>query len=142
MNSVYVSDAEVKSYVLEIIRQLTLEDWRPSLVIGPARGGVVPANYISQFYNIPCYIFNKNCHFNYEYITSRSNVLYIDDINDSGASSQDAKSLIDSYGCKNVRYCYLINNEASSFKADYAGKHINKIDDPRWIIFPWETWWT
>jgi hypothetical protein len=25
---------------------------------------------------------------------------------------------------------------------DYVGKEINKAEDPLWVDFPWEDWWT
>jgi xanthine phosphoribosyltransferase len=85
--------------------------------------------------------------------TKRKNILVVDDINDTGATldwiKQDWMS-----GClpsdhhwneiwnQNVRFAVLVNNEASNFKdVDYVGASINKLDNPSWIVFPWENWW-
>jgi hypothetical protein len=31
---------------------------------------------------------------------------------------------------------------ACDVKMDYAGMEINKAEDPVWVDFPWEDWWT
>jgi hypothetical protein len=41
-----------------------------------------------------------------------------------------------------VRFAVLINNESSNYEhVDYSGRNINKLDDPCWVVFPWENWW-
>jgi hypothetical protein len=41
----------------------------------------------------------------------------------------------------NVKVACLIENTGSEFEVDYIGDIVNKIDDPQWIVFPWEEWW-
>ena len=86
---------------------------------------------------------------------NRKNILIVDDINDSGHTlqwiKQDWESSVagvcDSEEWKsiwgmNVRVAVCINNEASEFKdVDYSALTINKLEDPVWIVFPWEAWW-
>ena len=84
----------------------------------------------------------------------RRNILVVDDINDTGATitwlQKDWAS-----GClpnnpawgaiwnRNVRFAVLFDNQASEYKQiDYAAHTINKLEDPVWIEFPWESWWT
>jgi hypoxanthine phosphoribosyltransferase len=82
------------------------------------------------------------------------NILIVDDINDSGATlnwiHQDWPS-----GClpncenwtnvwgSNVRVAVLYDNQASQSQLipSYTAETINKLDDPQWIVFPWEEWW-
>jgi len=80
------------------------------------------------------------------------NILIVDDINDTGKTF---KELVDDWqgGClpkedhwndvwhKNVKFAVLIHNEASEFTSDFVGKHINKVENPEWCVFPWENWW-
>ena len=88
-------------------------------------------------------------------ISKRKNILIVDDINDSGHTlnwiKQDWESSVagvcnsqewnDIWG-NNIRVAVCINNEASEFKdIDYAAMHINKMENPQWIVFPWENWW-
>lgn len=138
MRQEYISDVDVKNCLLDIIRQMYLSGFKPDAVVGLVRGGAVPANYISQFFDIPCYMLNK------EEIPSLPNVeslLVVDDINDTGTSLTEFNNILFEYDFKEVKYATLINNAASSFEVDYSSIEINKLEDPCWIIFPWENWW-
>jgi hypoxanthine phosphoribosyltransferase len=90
------------------------------------------------------------------YLPARAKkILIIDDINDSGATlnwiKKDWESSVagvcspEDWGNvwgNNVRIAVCINNSASEFKdIDYSALEINKLDDPQWIVFPWEAWW-
>ena len=85
--------------------------------------------------------------------STRKNILIVDDINDTGATlnwiKQDWQS-----GCllsgpawddiwgNNVRIAVLVDNAISEFKdVDYVGTTINKLENPIWVVFPWEEWW-
>jgi hypoxanthine phosphoribosyltransferase len=84
----------------------------------------------------------------------RKKILIVDDINDSGATlawiRKDWKSsCLPNHAAwnviwnRNVRIAVVINNEASNYETiDYSGRNINKLDDPCWVIFPWENWWS
>ena len=87
--------------------------------------------------------------------TTFKNILIVDDINDQGTTlnwiMQDWPS-----GCfpddpsweevwnNNVKFAVLVDNLSSKcdVKMDYAGMEINKAEDPVWVDFPWEDWWT
>jgi len=86
----------------------------------------------------------------------RKNILIVDDINDSGAT---INWIVDDWpsGCfpdeKEVwdgivwggttRFAVLYDNLASDaiISPTYSSQEINKINDPSWIVFPWEEWW-
>ena len=83
----------------------------------------------------------------------RKKILIVDDINDSGRTLNWIKEDWAS-GClpddpawadiwhNTVRFATVVNNEASEFKnMDYAGLTINKLEEPSWVVFPWECWW-
>jgi hypoxanthine phosphoribosyltransferase len=86
-------------------------------------------------------------------VNKRKNILLVDDINDTGATLnwiiQDWQS-----GCLpnseawekvwgyNVKFASLVDNGASGFDfINYSGLTINKLEDPCWVVFPWENWW-
>lgn len=142
MKKLYLSDSQVKAYLFEIIRQINKEGFRPDVVVGLVRGGSVPANYISQFLDIPCIMNNKEDVPRIPIIYK--NALVIDDINDTGKALTEfnnALSVYDSNEMVEIRYASLLSNEGSTFTVDYAGKYINKVEDPCWVVFPWEEWW-
>ena len=82
-------------------------------------------------------------------------ILIVDDINDTGATInwilKDWPS-----GCfpedlewnniwnSNVRFATVFDNLASKAEVpmDYVGEEINKAENPIWIEFPFEEWWT
>ena len=59
MKKLYISDSEVRGLTQEIIRQLILTNFVPKLVVGLSRGGLVPAVYISQFFDCDFFALNK-----------------------------------------------------------------------------------
>lgn len=83
----------------------------------------------------------------------RKKILIVDDINDTGSTMEwiikDWSSSClpnnpawSAVWNKNVRFAVLVNNDASNFEGvDYSGRNINKLDDPCWVVFPWENWW-
>lgn len=84
----------------------------------------------------------------------RKKILIVDDINDSGATLkwliQDWQSTclpnqVDTWNTvwnRNVKFAVLVNNTTSQFQGvDYQAMTVNKLDDPQWIVFPWEDFW-
>jgi hypoxanthine phosphoribosyltransferase len=55
MKKILVSWTDVENQTHEILRQLHLDQWRPDYVIGLTRGGLTPANLISQYLGCPMY---------------------------------------------------------------------------------------
>lgn len=87
-------------------------------------------------------------------INKRKNILVVDDINDSGATIQWIKNdwqssclpsetqAWESVWNNNVRFATIYDNESSEFNdVAYSAVTINKLENPEWIVFPWEEWW-
>lgn len=85
----------------------------------------------------------------------RKNILIVDDINDSGATfnwiMQDWQSgclpndpAWESVWSSNVRFAVVVDNLASQCSVGmwYVGMEINKEEDPVWVEFPYEEWWS
>ena len=163
MKKVYVNWSDVERQTQEIIRQMYLDDFHPDYVVGLTRGGLIPANLISQYLEVPMHALkvslrdDEQCESNCwmaEDAFQGSQILIVDDINDSGATinwiRQDwqGSNLPNDAGWAdvwggNVRIAVLYNNESSSNEVDvsYAAEHVNKLETPQWIVFPWEEWW-
>ena len=168
MKKIYVSWSDVQRQVQELVRQMWRDDWRPDYVVGITRGGLTPANLISQYLDCPMKTLQirlrdgepDDCESNLwmpddavgSVETAQKRILIVDDINDSGATMnwirQDWQSSCphsdwNKIWNHNVRFAMLYNNvvSASSLPVDYAAEHIDKNRDPSWVVFPWEEWW-
>lgn len=112
MKKVYVSWNDVQRQAQEIIRQMYLDNWQPDYIVGITRGGLVPANLISQYLDVTMYALQVRLReggdddtesnlwmaedaFGYRHndqgqgysdSVERKNILIVDDINDSGAT--------------------------------------------------------
>jgi xanthine phosphoribosyltransferase len=106
---VFYKESTVKGWVHEIIRSMAADNWKPDYVVGLTRGGLVPANMISQYLDVPMETLKvslrdsntppeSNCWMAedaFGYVPNgetksseswRKNILIVDDINDSGAT--------------------------------------------------------
>ena len=162
-NKIYMSAEDLESHVHTIIRQMMQDQWRPEYIVGLTRGGLQPANMLSQYLEIPMHSLDVSLRDNRIGPTSNGwmsedafggmNILIVDDINDSGATLQwieddwKAGCLPKSKKWKKVfgdttRIATIVNNEASDFQTiSYTSLEINKADEDVWIVFPWENWW-
>ena len=107
MKKLYYTDEMVKGQVHDILRAMQKDRWRPDYVVGLTRGGLVPANLISQYLGVPMETLKvslrdggeceSNCwmaedaygHMNYDPMCGgdgRKKILIVDDINDTGAT--------------------------------------------------------
>ena len=170
MKKVFVSWQDVENHTQEILRQIQRDAWLPDYVVGLTRGGLVPANLISQYLNIPMETLKVSLRDDSSQPESNlwmaedafgdnenggKKILIVDDINDTGATlnyikqdwqssclSNDERWLNDVWG-NNVRVAVLFDNEASKSELDinYSSVTINKAEEDQWIVFPWEDWW-
>jgi len=163
MKKVYYTWQQVEGACLDIARQMHSHYWRPDYIVGITRGGLVPANLLSQYTGIKMNSLDislrdgGDCVSNLgmaEDAFNGKNILIVDDINDSGSTlnwvMEDWEKSVslpidetwDHTWNKSVKFAVLVDNENSAFGlVDYVGMSINKFDDPSWIIFPWENWW-
>lgn len=139
MRHEYLSDVDVKNCLMDIIRQMYMDGFKPDVIVGLVRGGSVPANLLSQFLDIPCYMVNKDE--DKHILPEGKNVLVIDDINDTGSAMTEISNYFTSEYDMNFKYATLISNVGSSFEVDYYSVEINKIEEDIWVVFPWENWW-
>ena len=168
MNKVYYTWQDVEHHTQEILRQIHADAWRPDYVVGLTRGGLVPANLISQYLGCRMETLkvslrdDTECEsnlwmaedaFGHE-MEQPKNILIVDDINDTGATLNYIRGDWPS-GCfpdnprwtevwgSNVRVAVLVDNESSmsEIPVSYSAVDINKAEQDSWIVFPWEDWW-
>jgi xanthine phosphoribosyltransferase len=116
MKKIYYTWQDVENQTQEILRQIQRDAWVPDYVVGLTRGGLVPANLISQYLEVPMETLKVSLRDDHSepesnlwmaedafgYIDTdiiprpadsiitdpsiRKNILIVDDINDSGAT--------------------------------------------------------
>jgi hypoxanthine phosphoribosyltransferase len=165
MKKIYYTWQDVEHQTQEILRQMALDPWRPDYVVGLTRGGLVPANLISQYLECPMECLKVSLRDDASSPESNlwmsedafegKHILIVDDINDSGATLnwikqdwQDSCLPNDSRWDEEiwgdtVRVATLVDNEASAGKLNvsYSAVDLNKAEEDVWIVFPWEDWW-
>ena len=168
MIKIYYTWQDVEHHTQEILRQIHADAWRPDYVVGLTRGGLVPANLISQYLGCRMETLkvslrdHTECEsnlwmaedaFGHE-MEQPKNILIVDDINDTGATLNYIREDWAS-GCfpdnlrwtevwgSNVRVAVLVDNESSKsgIPVSYSAVDINKAEQDSWIVFPWEEWW-
>jgi hypoxanthine phosphoribosyltransferase len=115
MHKIHITQQEIQGLTLDLLRQMQRDQWLPHYVVGLTRGGLVPANLISQYLDVPMHTLrvslrdggDRDCesnlwmaedafgyvpHEQQKIISSRwdpsfkRNILIVDDINDTGAT--------------------------------------------------------
>lgn len=140
MRKVYLTHTDIIHLTNELIRECIKDNFYPNVVVAPVRGGLVPGNYVSQYFDVPLIALNKD--YNQNDLPGENNILVIDDINDTGATFNKLENdFVATFVPQTRKYGVLLDNQASNFTTDYCGKIINKAEDNCWIVFPWEEWW-
>jgi len=167
----YYSVGKVKGLVLDLIKQMYQDTWKPNYIVGINRGGLTPAVMISHFMDLPMYALDVRLRQGSEPESNTvmpldalegKQILIVDDINDSGATFNwivndwsSALSPEAMYNAmpylpneqkvlwkRNVKFAVLTENLASDFHdVNYWVEEVNKVEDDVWIVYPWEQWW-
>lgn len=171
MKKTYISEAQIRTGVLDIVQQMYRDKWRPDYIVGITRGGLIPAVMMSHYTGIKMHTLDvrlRDADHDPEHNTwmaehafgypdsdgddHRKRILILDDINDTGETfawiKQDWEaSCLPNHERwldvwgNNVRFASIIDNLPSSATMDYTSIEINKTEDPSWIVFPFEEWW-
>lgn len=162
MKKIYYSWKQVEGACLEIARQMSAHNWKPDYIVGITRGGLVPANLLSQYTGIPMHTLSVSLRngdstesnlWMAEDAFGGKKILVVDDINDQGSTinwiKQDWAS-----GCfpddpkwnsiwgDSVRFAVITQNLSSQFKdPDYYTWVVNKAEEDCWLVYPWEEFW-
>lgn len=162
MKKIYYSWEQVEGACLDIARQMSAHDWKPDYIVGITRGGLIPANLLSQYTGIKMHTLNVSLRdgdggesnlWMAEDAFAGKKILIVDDINDQGSTINWIKKDWPS-GCfpdndkwsqiwgDTVRFAVLTQNWASQFRdIDYYVWQVNKREEDCWLVYPWEEFW-
>lgn len=107
--------------------------FEPSVIIGIARGGLVPAVQLSHLLGKPLVVATWQTRDGgvKEKVKIPDYALIVDDINDSGLTlAQFTKGVKTKF-----QTLTLFSKDSSQYTVDYYAK---KAEDDQWIVFPWE----
>jgi len=133
-----------------IARQLESDSWKPDVLVGVGRGGLVPAAYLSHRTGTTLLSVDHSAGdaaFADELLAklaaktrNEQRILIVDDINDSGTTIAYLRGVLAAHGGvePHVRVAVLISNVSSKAGVEYAGTEIDRAQDKRWFVFPWE----
>ena len=121
-----------------------LETWKPDLIVGVVRGGVVPALHLSHELEKPMDVISwqtrdntKQEHKNsiIESILSGARVAFVDDINDSGRTFQEIKKTYAVGDDPQVKFVSLVQKTCTALTSDHCSLILG---NEKWIVYPWE----
>lgn len=167
MKEVNICNKGVEKLAMDIIRNMTIQDFIPDYVVGITKGGLNPAILISEYFDIKMHTLHvdfgkhadteSNCWMAedaFGYQVEPKKILIVNDINKTGKTFEWIKNDWQN-GCmpfnddtwneiwnNTVKFAVLVNDEASNFKnVDFCGSVINTTEDACNVVFPWNNWW-
>lgn len=147
-SKVYIKWNDITTSMEFIYYQMRNDNWIPDIIIGIANGGVIPATLLSKRYKIPVKTISiqlRDGHVeNLQYLKElfqndwqHKNVLFVDDINDTGATFNHIIKELQNYDA-NIKSAVIHNNLSSSYSVDYSAITLDKSIEDQWIVYPWE----
>lgn len=150
----YYSNDDIARLTLAICKQIELSDWKPDIIVGISRGGLLPGVMISHYFDLPFQALQWSAR---DHVQTEHNswlaedashgrrILIIDDICDSGQTLSEIKTDWEvsvrnpiAWGKSTKFACLHTRLHTNTFKLDYCGEEIHNDD---WIVYPFENWW-
>ena len=144
---------EMRRDVNTLCREVMLDKYDPNVIVGIARGGLLPGIMMSHWMNKPfkpIIAALRDFPEWEDYLPKKTDerVLIVDDICDSGETFDRIKSYIKGPRINQplelpveVRFATLWWNNECNVEPHYYVNEIAKDSTGTWIHFPWESWW-
>lgn len=142
--------------IKSITKQIEESDFLPDLIVGIVRGGGVPAVYLSHRLKVPVQMVHWNTRDDTEWgnehncwvpeeVQGGLKVLIVDDIVDGGDTIkelledwQQSVAGLGKLNTDNIKVAAMWYNTAQDVVVDFYHKTVDRNEDQRWVIFPWE----
>jgi xanthine phosphoribosyltransferase len=146
----YIAYEDFLSMTRAVTRMVATGTFTPDFIIGVGRGGLVPAVFISHELQVPMLSVDHSSkvpNFADELLeklaeksAAGNRLLFVDDINDSGGTIDYMRCYLADHGgdASRMRFAVLIDNQRSRARVDFAAQAIDRDEDKRWFVFPWE----
>ncbi len=149
----YVSWNDIERWSEGMLNMLISDNYKPDIIIGIARGGLVPARMMADYLFIKDLLTIKTEHWGLtasmdgkavlkgklNYDISNKKVLIVDDITDTGESIKLGYDYIKSLNPAEIKTSSMLYVNSSSYVPDYYGEGISK-EKWSWFIFPWNVY--
>ncbi|XHH08658.1 MAG: phosphoribosyltransferase [Candidatus Bathyarchaeia archaeon] len=138
---------QIYEMLIEQSEKIRKNHYRPDIIVGIARGGLVPARILTDLLETPTV--TTICIEFYTDIGQPSTqpilkqplilpvngkkILIVDDISDSGQSLKTAKQYLAEKGASEIKIATLYVKPATQTMPDYVEKTAEG-----WVVFPWE----
>jgi hypoxanthine phosphoribosyltransferase len=144
-----VTHDEVVAAVRHLADAIAAAGWRPDVIVGIGRGGLVPAVFLSHAIGAPMQVDWSGgeaavTDLALARLAGRTRaggqLLVVDDINDSGRTIAQLRGALATAGAQadGERFATLIDNVASAERVDYSARTIDRRVTKDWFVFPWE----
>jgi xanthine phosphoribosyltransferase len=146
----YIAYDDFLADIDAVAAKIQVDPWQADFLVGIGRGGLVPTAFLSHRLDIPMLSIDVSSGepgFADELLVKLAakleagqKILIVDDINDSGGTIASLRAALAAQGGggERVRVAVLINNLRSRATVNYWSRTIDRAEDKRWFVFPWE----
>ena len=133
MKKVFYTWKDVQGAVLDIARQMSADNWRPDYIVGITRGGLIPANLLSQYTGIKMHTLDVSLRDNATEMGPESNLWMSEEAFGYVPGSKPGDTRVDPAFRKKILIVDDINDEGNTInwiKEDWKSSCLP--DDPYW----------
>lgn len=147
--------SEFRDGINTIAKSVRDSGWYPDYIVGVVRGGAVPAVYLSHNLKVPVVMVtwsasdassdNESNAWIPEDLHEGKKILLVDDIVDGGDTIRElledwylSTAGLGKLPVDNLRVAAMYYNTSQDVKVDFFHHKIDRNEEPRWIVFPWE----
>lgn len=150
----YITHAQMNGYYADVVRQMTVAEFKPDVVIAIMRGGADMGVKLSNYFDCPMETLSWQTRSGNERelaqliaIISKyrhnKNILFAEDICDSGKTIAEIRKEVNQRVTvdTDVKFAVAIENVEAGMDCDFASRLINRSSCTQWFVFPWEEWY-